>query len=182
MSQTSARIFALTLMLAAMILLSVSDSIAEPIIYLIRHAEQTDQKLTDPPLSDMGHARAEWYGGHFTDLGVATIFSSPYLRTRETAKPLADALGLKIIEYNPRELATFAHELKTLEGIILVSGHSNTTPALVNALVGEERFQQLQHFQFDHIFRVTWADDGEVRVTLSYSEPRSVNGDDPSER
>ena len=83
--------------------------------------------------------------------------------------------------YNPSGLGDVAAGLRAEEGVILVAGHSNTTPALVNELVGEKRFQPLQHFQYHFIFRVRWNKEGEGRVSIDYSEPRSVYGDHPSE-
>ena len=58
-------------------------------------------------------------------------------RTRSTAAPLAEALGLKVRLYDPRDLEAFARRLKEEGGRHLVVGHSNTTPELVGLLGGE---------------------------------------------
>ena len=39
-------------------------------------------------------------------------------------------------------------------GTILISGHSNTTPALVNQLIGEARYQQFEDSDYDNLFIV----------------------------
>ena len=79
-------------------------------------------------------------------------------------------------------LPVVAETLKSSNAVVLVSGHSNTTPVLVNHLVGEKRFQWLHHFQFDFIFKVYIADNGETRVSIDYSLPRPIYGDHPLER
>jgi hypothetical protein len=64
------------------------------------------------------------------------VFSTEYNRTWSTALPVAHAAGLEVEAYNPRDLAGFAAQLHTLRGRIVVVGHSNTTPMLVEALGG----------------------------------------------
>jgi probable phosphoglycerate mutase len=68
-------------------------------LLLIRHAlplriEKADGTPADPPLSDEGHRQAvklaDWLGGDT----LHAIYASPLRRARETASPLAQALGL----------------------------------------------------------------------------------------
>jgi hypothetical protein len=49
---------------------------------------------------------------------------------------------------------------------VLVAGHSNTIPSLVNALVGEERYAQLDEQEYDALFIVTARRPGDAEVTL----------------
>ena len=39
-------------------------------------------------------------------------------------------------------------------GTVLISGHSNTTPMLVNRLIGKERYQQFDESDYDNLFIV----------------------------
>ena len=161
---------------------NASGANAETIIYLLRHAEPETDGTRDPHLNPEGRARARWLAEYFAERGIEQIYSTELNRTRETAGPLAERLGLDILPYDSRDLEGFAGELRELDQVVLVSGHSNTTPDLVNALVGEERFQWLQAYQFDFIFRVVLTADGQSRVSIDFSQPPSVYGDHPSEK
>jgi 2,3-bisphosphoglycerate-dependent phosphoglycerate mutase len=63
------------------------------------------------------------------------VYSNDYSRTLETATPLADLKNLEIQSYDPRNLAGFAIKLKTQDHV-LVEGHSNTTPELLDLMGG----------------------------------------------
>ena len=71
-------------------------------IYFIRHGE-TDwnvelrmQGHVDRPLNANGRVQAELLGRRFRPERVAAIYSSDLLRARQTAEPLARALGLGV--------------------------------------------------------------------------------------
>lgn len=170
----------LVCLFAALALMPVRAS-AESVIYLIRHAEVADDGTRNPPLNEVGFARADWYADYFADKGVTAIWSTNLNRTLQTIAPLSEATGLEVETYDPTALGEFGASLREQPGVIVVAGHSNTTPALVNAITGRDIFLQLQHFQFDFIFRVVIDDDGEAHTTIEYAEPRSIYGDHPSE-
>lgn len=107
------------------------------IIHLVRHAETAADGSSDPVLSEAGRERAAQLARMMGGAGITAIHSTPYARTRETARRVADALGLKVTEYDPRDLRTFAARLLEEGGRPLVVGHSNTTPALVQLLGGD---------------------------------------------
>lgn len=76
-------------------------------IYMVRHGEAAaswgDHK--DPGLSDLGKAQAEAAADKLEGLGPLPILSSPLLRTRETATPLATRWGVEpVIEDHVAEL------------------------------------------------------------------------------
>jgi phosphohistidine phosphatase SixA len=103
---------------------------------------------------------------------VTHIFSTPYLRTRRTALPVAIEHGLEIEEYDPSDAENFVSKLKALTGTILVTGHSNTIPGLVNMLTGES-FAELDDSVYDHVFVVSIKENGSAQLRLEYTEPRT---------
>ncbi|MCH8863426.1 MAG: histidine phosphatase family protein [Proteobacteria bacterium] len=148
---------------------------AKSIIYLIRHAEKVDDGTRDPSLNEAGRARAEWLADWFAGRGITAIYSSEFKRTLETVAPLSVRLNMPIAPYDPRALEDVVTRLRAAEGVIVVSGHGNTTPALVNMLIGEDRYADLaEGWMYDHIFQVMLGDDGAVAVEILYSEPRST--------
>jgi phosphohistidine phosphatase SixA len=152
---------------------------AKSVIYLIRHSEKEADGTRDPSLTEQGRARAAWLADWFAGRGVTHIYSSAFKRTLATVMPLSEKLGMPIAPYDPRALEDLAARLRddVADGdcVTVIAGHSNTTPALVNILIGEERFPELaEGWMYDRIFQVILGDDGEVAVEVFYSEPRST--------
>lgn len=152
-------------------LLPIKKSQAATIIYLVRHAEKAKEGGRDPLLTTVGMGRAERLKEILFHANIDEIYSTDYKRTQLTAEPLAVAKGKPIQSYNPRELKAFANQLKAKSkgNRILVSGHSNTTPTLTNALLGEEKFAMLEETQYDHLFVVTIDESGKaIGMDLRY--------------
>ena len=74
--------------------------------WLVRHAHRLDFSEPewfdraiypyDPPLSPQGHERAIWLAQKLSNIRVDRIYTSPFLRTIQTADPLARLLKLPI--------------------------------------------------------------------------------------
>jgi 2,3-bisphosphoglycerate-dependent phosphoglycerate mutase len=125
-------------------------------IFLVRHAEKADDGTDDPDLDSMGAVRAEVLAKMLLPSEIRAIYSTDYKRTRQTGQPLADMTGLDIDIYIPHDTA-FIHDMVNRHRgeAVLVVGHSNTIPALVNQLVGEKAHQQLEEMEYDKLFIVT---------------------------
>ena len=141
-------------------------------IYLVRHAEKVDDGSRDPALTELGEQRAAAFAELLRGQPVTHVFSTPYIRTRRSALPTAIEHGLDIEEYEPSDAANFASRLKTLTGTILVTGHSNTIPGLVNLLTGES-FADLDDRVYDHVFIVSVDEEGSARLRVEYTQPRT---------
>jgi hypothetical protein len=92
------------------------------------------------------------------------------VRTRTTGEPTAEAEGLEIESYDPRDLRGFAARLKTMPGRHLVLGHSNTTPQLVEALGGDP-VAAIEPMEYDRFYIVTVAGGMVSTVMLRFGEP-----------
>jgi probable phosphoglycerate mutase len=53
--------------------------------------------MPDVPLNQDGRAQAAALAGHFAGRGITAVIASPMQRARETAAPIAAALGLKLL-------------------------------------------------------------------------------------
>jgi phosphohistidine phosphatase SixA len=100
-------------------------------IHLFRHAE----KITgspDPGLTELGQARAEFIAQYLGSdpTSIRQVWSSDYARSRDTAMPLAEKLGVEIRLYDPRNLPALKEQLLQEKSDAVVIGHSNTTPEL----------------------------------------------------
>ena len=106
------------------------------VFFLVRHAEKLDESR-DPPLTDLGNERARTLARMLADTQIDAIWSSDFLRTRNTGGPLSEATGVGIELYDTNDLPSLADTLLSSTGRHLVVGHSNTTPQLVRLLGGE---------------------------------------------
>lgn len=136
-------------------------------LILVRHAEKASDGTRDPALTPEGTARAERLAELLADAGIDAVYSTPYQRTRQTAAPTAEALGQEVVTYKVQGEALADTLLRRHPGQkVLVVGHSNTVPQLLNALVGEERFEWLREQEFDALFVVSASERGAADVTL----------------
>lgn len=138
------------------------------VVVLVRHAEKAPDGTTDPPLTETGHARARALALMLRDAGITHVFSSDYRRTRYTAHPLADSLGLVVQLYRPRLLADLAEQLKATPGRHLVVGHSNSTHALVD-LLGGDPGAKIPEEEYDRLYLLTLGETTQTMV-LRYGE------------
>jgi broad specificity phosphatase PhoE len=143
-------------------------------VVLVRHAEKDTTIPEDPPLTEAGQARAETLAHVAAELGVTTIFTSRYARTRQTVRPLAEQLGLTPVEYDAGDGgALVASILADHRGeTVLVAGHSNTVPSLIGLLGGPE-LPDIDGRVYHDLYVVTVpGGEGEVRLLhLRYGTP-----------
>lgn len=107
------------------------------VIYLVRHAETAPDATHDPSLSPAGEERARWLGVILSHARLDAVYTTEYRRTRRTAALPALAAGVEPTPYDPTDLAGLARALEERGGRVLVVGHSNTTPQLVDLLGGD---------------------------------------------
>lgn len=142
-----------------------SASTDDRLIVAVRHAEKVDDG-PDPELSETGAARAAALAALLADAGIERVLSTDYVRTRATARPTAEAAGVDVELYDPTDIPGLARTLLDApERAILVVGHSNTTPALVEALTGEPA-DFMPDEEYDRLYRIRVSHDGAVRAEL----------------
>ena len=133
-------------------------------IILVRHAEKADDSK-NPPLTEAGLARAEELKRMLSGLKVTAVYSSKYLRTEATAEPTATQFGLPVLAYDASDSAALVARIKTehVGGTILVAGHSNTIPKLVQ-LFDARVLYVIEDDQYDDCFIVSLCSCGEVKT------------------
>jgi len=121
-------------------------------IYLVRHADKGGKDS----LSLEGVNRANQLLHLLGNAEIGTIYSTNYKRTKDTAMPLANAIQKEIEIYNPQNLEALASSIRTKHTgqRILVVGHSNTTPTLVNLLYNKEQIDQINESEYDKLYLV----------------------------
>lgn len=165
-----------SLLTLAIILLSLSAFATTPLlpldstqfikIILVRHAERANND-TDSELSQSGIDRANRLAAMLKDIKMDELYATPFKRTRGTLEPIAKKIKKDITPFKTNDINAFAETLRKKWGkTILVAGHSNTTPNLVNLLIKEERFRQMEEADYGKIFIVTIHKSGAADVVV----------------
>jgi len=140
-------------------------------LILVRHAEKVD-KSAESGLTTLGEQRANNLARLLQDDANTHVFSTPYNRTLLTAKPVADHHHLPVIKYDASRLSELAEKLRDMEGVVLVAGHSNTTPILANHLLSTD-FTVLDDHIYDQVFVVSISHNGDATLNMLYTDPRT---------
>jgi broad specificity phosphatase PhoE len=124
-------------------------------VYVVRHAEAGQDGTQDPALTAAGERRAHDLRAALGEAGITAIYASPYRRTQDTAAPLAEVLGLEVRSYDPGDSGALARRIPREHAgrSVLVVGHSNTVPLVVEAL-GAVRPPDLAHAEHDPMWIV----------------------------
>jgi len=154
------------------------ESQATTTIIFFRHAEQTSHDEADPPLSEAGQRRVAELTRQLVDAdvvaGIDAIYSTPYVRSLETARPIADQLDLPINSYAADDTEEILDTiLKNHKGkIILVIGHGNTLPVLIANLGASKKVPAIAQNEFDNIYIISIPWFGKTKtIRLRIGEP-----------
>ena len=147
-------------------------------VIVVRHAEkQNPSPLPDNqvPLTAAGQARAATLAQVLAREGVTKIYVTEKLRTQQTAQPLATLRGItpqQIPAANTDQLVTELRSFGNRGRVIVVVGHSDTVPAIVNKLGGGT--VTIAASEFDNLFVLTLRKPGATRIIkATYGEPRT---------
>lgn len=143
-------------------------------VLLVRHADiEIPPRMgnPDPPLTTTGMIRAAELARVAGAAGVKTVFTSPLKRTIQTAAPLAMALGLPLPLPVVPEADEFAAAARAGQygTVVLVVGHTNTIPELIDALLGIPA--EVTVSGFDNLFVVSATATEAHLVHLKYGQP-----------
>ena len=128
---------------------------ADTRVFLTRHAEK-DSDGGDPGLTDVGKDRAQKLADLMSRVGTTHVFSTDTRRTRQTAKPTADATGMSIHIYHSNSDLVSAINSLPSSSRALVVGHSNTVGPIATELGVSETISIGN--QFDNLFAIGMRD------------------------
>lgn len=139
--------------------------------YLIRHAEKdrSNPENIDPELTQRGLGRAMHWAEILREVPLDAIYTTDYQRTEMTAAPTAVKQDLSPEYYDPESLDIEQFKMTSLGKNVLVVGHSNTTPELANALLGEERYAAMEDSDNGSLFIVQRVGNQATAMRLHFS-------------
>ena len=143
------------------IVLAAATARAQTAVFVVRHAEKFSEQ--DERLTDAGKARAARLASMLRGSGIAAIYSTDTERTIGTAKPLADALGQKVRIYGVPPALVETLRKDNAGDVVLVVGHSNSVPALLESLGCEEKVA-IASDEYDNLFVAVPKKDGKATL------------------
>lgn len=125
--------------------------------YFIRHAEKdrSDATNKNPNLTTEGEKRAQDWSMILKDIELDAVYSTNYNRTLQTANPTAQSQNLEVIKYDPRALYDDVFQTATRGKNVLIVGHSNTTPAFVNTVIKEKKYDNIDDSNNGNLYVIT---------------------------
>ena len=131
-------------------------------IFVVRHAEKASAEAnmsSDVSLSEKGKQRAEGLRDLLADEKIQLIYSTNTIRTKSTAKPLADRLTIEVRTYGPKPDSAFIASVLASGKNVLIVAHSNTIDDVVNMIVEEQIVEgDLDESQYDNLYVITVKD------------------------
>ncbi len=139
-------------------------------VLLVRHAERLNSSDTTS-LSEAGVERAHTLAHVVGSSNIDHIFVTQYGRTKQTAAPIAAALGIAPIVMQSGDIEGLVDSIHAHQGgVILVVGHSDTLPVIMSEL-GVPSVSPIGGNTFDNLFVVSLRRFG-VRMThLKFGNP-----------
>lgn len=127
-------------------------------IILLRHAEKGTDGNNNPELTFKGEERAKKLAFLLEDFKIDKIFATPFVRTEKTVAFLATKKGLAITKYEAKDQGFATYLLEKEKGkTIVVVGHSNTIPFLVNKLMGKDIYEELTESEYGKLWVLTFS-------------------------
>jgi broad specificity phosphatase PhoE len=122
--------------------------------YITRHAEKSGTDMTNnPPLSAEGEKQGLDLKAYLTGKNIKSIYSTNFLRTRNTAQPTSVAINVLVEVYT--HVNNLVDSLKaTNKGNVLIVGHSNTVDDIVNRFTSAATMTDLADSEYGNLFIV----------------------------
>ena len=136
-------------------------------IILVRHAEKEKDGTKNPALSIEGEERAKKLAFMLNDFSIDRLYATPYLRTQKTLGVISDEKKIEITNYDARDVEFAKNIVKKEQGkTIVIAGHSNTIPALVNQFIGSYKYKELSEEEYGKLWIITFVNNELVDCSL----------------
>lgn len=135
-------------------------------IYIIRHTEKVDDTAENPELSAAGIARAKYWKKVFQHIDFNQVFTTDFKRNVQTAQLISDDNSIKPELYYPMsfDVLKFINLIKGQK--VLIIGHSNTIPDMVNRLIDETKYPPMSHENYNVLYIVNINKNGDTSSSM----------------
>lgn len=158
------------------------ESQATTTLIFVRHAEKAAAPADDPGLTVAGTQRALALKRVMDDIdviaGLDAVYTSPYRRTIDTARPVARGAELDLRTFDVSRLEEEVVEIvqRHKGKIVLIVGHSNTIAPMIAELGGSKKLPPIADSEYDNLYVVTIPWFGKVKtLRMRYGASSPVN-------
>ncbi|TDR16362.1 winged helix-turn-helix domain-containing protein [Marinicella litoralis] len=139
-------------------------------IYILRHTEKADETSENPVLSPAGIARAKYWKKVLQHTSFDQVFTTEFKRNIQTANLIASNSSVKPEMYYPMsfDVVNFMNQIKGQT--VLIIGHSNTIPDMVNRLINETKYPPMSHQNYNILYTITINENGETSSSMLHIE------------
>lgn len=139
-------------------------------IVLVRHAEKEDDGTDNPGLTDEGLARADRIAELVRPMDIQEVFMTDKKRVIFTARPLGMDSGIPPSIYNMEQYERVITKIfdKRAGQSVIIYGHSNTTPELINLITGNTNLETIPHDEYDNIYVVNSMGQGQQSTVWKF--------------
>jgi broad specificity phosphatase PhoE len=163
---------------------TLSSAQSPALVVLVRHGDTAPNSGSDPDLTASGAKRAQDLVSALSGTKFSAIITTQLVRTKQTAQPIATALGLtpEVISVSPAQRQAHVQSVadavrRHSGGSILVVGHSTTIPLIIGAL-GGPRLPDICETVFDNLFALVPAGANVQLVHARYGVASPAPGPD----
>jgi len=123
----------------------------DPAFYVMRHLHK--DAGPDPALTPQGWRCSQRLGEELADAGIRAVYVTVTQRALETGVHVAERADTVPTPYDARDIAGLVARVRATPGSVLIVGHSNTVPDIVEAL-GGTRPGDLGEGSYGEVWRV----------------------------
>ncbi len=139
-------------------------------LYIIRHTEKASDTAENPDLSPAGIERAKYWKKVLQHIEFDQVFTTDFIRNVQTAKLVATESNIKPELYYPMSFDVLKF-LQLVQGQkVLIIGHSNTIPDMVNRLIDETKYPPMSHENYNLLYLITINQNGDTSSSLLHIE------------
>ena len=167
----AAAVFITSVVLFVVVRFSISALGETTSVIVLRHAEKALTVDEDPVLSESGQQRALRLATMLGSQKIDAIYVSDTRRAQLTAAPLAARLGVPVTIRSAKDVEGLLADIgeRYVGGRVVIVGHSNTVPVIIDKLTRGVTEVSLADEEYDALFVVTVTRFGPPSVvTLRY--------------
>jgi 2,3-bisphosphoglycerate-dependent phosphoglycerate mutase len=138
------------------------------IFFIVRHSEKDTAGGSNADLNSIGRGRANTFITILKKIKIAKVLSTDKPRTKNTAKPIANAKKCPVDIYDPKKHQEILEKLiaENKGKKIFMVGHSNTVPQIINILRGGNEEKEFSELDYSRLYIVSVKKIGEGKVYL----------------
>lgn len=139
-------------------------------IYIIRHTEKTSDTQENPELSTTGIERALYWKKVLQHIQFDQVFTTDFKRNIQTAELISTDSSVKPELYFPMsfDVLKFINLIKGQK--VLIIGHSNTIPDMVNRLIDETKYPPMSHENYNTLYLININKNGDTSSSKFHIE------------